>query len=144
MILDVRSRQRLAGVHPDLVEVVHKCAEITDITFCITEGVRTIDRQKKLIAAGASQTMRSRHLTGHAIDFAAMVDFDGDGDLEIRWDWPLYKRIADKMKEAAKSLDITIEWGGDWKNFKDGPHIQLPWKKYPEDSSGGSTKKENS
>jgi peptidoglycan L-alanyl-D-glutamate endopeptidase CwlK len=41
------------------------------------------------------------------------------------------KQVADACKQAAKQLDIPIEWGGDWKSFKDTPHIQLSAKKYP-------------
>jgi peptidoglycan L-alanyl-D-glutamate endopeptidase CwlK len=68
--------------------------------------------------------MNSRHLTGHAVDLAAVVG------TEVRWDWPLYDKLSGFMKAAAKELNIPIEWGGDWK-FKDGPHFQLPWKEYP-------------
>jgi peptidoglycan L-alanyl-D-glutamate endopeptidase CwlK len=61
----------------------------------------------------------------HPSDSQALVH------IEIRWDWPLYYRLADEMKAAAKQMRITIEWGGDWKTFKDGPHFQLPWSLYP-------------
>ena len=90
----------------------------------VTEGLRSKERQKELVAAGASKTMNSRHITGHAVDLAAYVN-------GIRWDWPLYEKIAKAMKQAAYELNIKIEWGGDWKSFKDGPHIQLTWKAYP-------------
>lgn len=135
MILDARSLQRLEGVHEDLVEVVKKAAELTDVPFIVTEGLRTVERQRKMVASGASQTMRSRHLTGHAVDLAAFVDLDGSGDYtsgeNIRWDWPLYSRIAVAMKGAAFKLDIPLEWGGDWQSLRDGPHFQLPWAEYP-------------
>lgn len=135
MNLDARSLKRLEGVHEDLVAVVKKAAEITDVPFIITEGLRTVERQRKLLAAGASQTMRSRHLTGHAVDVAAFVDLDGSGDYtsadNIRWDWPLYSRIAIAMKGAAFKLDIPLQWGGDFVSLKDGPHYQLPWDSYP-------------
>lgn len=135
MSLDVRSLKRLEGVHPDLVAVVIRAAEISDQSFIVTEGLRTIERQKKLVAAGASTTLRSRHLTGHAVDVAAFVDMDGSGDYtsgdNIRWDWPLYSRIASAMKGAAFQLNIPIIWGGDWKTFKDGPHFELDRKQYP-------------
>lgn len=135
MSLDVRSLKRLEGVHPDLVAVVIRAAEISDQSFIVTEGLRTIERQKKLVAAGASTTLRSRHLTGHAVDVAAFVDMDGSGDYtsgdNIRWDWPLYSRIAAAMKSAAFQLNIPIVWGGDWKTFKDGPHFELDRKQYP-------------
>lgn len=119
------SRSRLAGVHADLVKIVEAAIGISAVDFRVTEGLRSVDRQKALVAAGASSTMRSRHLTGHAVDLAAVVGS------EIRWDWPLYGRIAVAMKTAARELAIPIEWGGDWEHFKDGPHFQLPWAQYP-------------
>lgn len=125
MILSERSLNRLAGVHPDLVRVVKRAADLTEIPFVVTEGLRTVERQKQLVASGASTTMKSRHITGHAVDLAAMV-----GD-EIRWDWPLYAKLAKAMKSAAAEMKVAIEWGGDWRTFKDGPHFQLTWKAYP-------------
>lgn len=129
--LSKRSLSRLEGVHPDLVRVVRRAIELTSVDFMVTEGLRTKERQQKLVAAGASQTMRSRHLTGHAVDLAAMIDFDQDGDLDVRWDWPLYAKIAVAMKAAAKELNVPLQWGGDWRSFKDGPHFELPRGKYP-------------
>lgn len=123
MKLSERDRKRLVGVHLDLVAVVEGAAEITEVDFVITEGMRTKERQEQLVRAGASRTLKSRHLTGHAVDLAAKV-----GD-EIRWDWPLYHKLADAMKQSAAALGLEIEWGGDWKSFPDGPHWQLPRKK---------------
>ena len=125
MKLSERDRKRLVGVHPDLIAVVEGAAEVTQVDFVITEGMRTKERQEQLVRAGASRTLKSRHLTGHAVDLAAKV-----GD-EIRWDWPLYHKLADAMKQSAAALGIEIEWGGDWKSFPDGPHFQLPWATYP-------------
>lgn len=125
MILNARSEQRLKGVHPDLAHVVQRAAQITDVPFQITEGVRTLARQHQLVAAGASRTLNSRHLTGHAVDVAAFVGG------EVRWDWPLYSRIAEAFKGAAKEAGIRIVWGGDWRSFKDGPHFELDRRSYP-------------
>ncbi len=125
MNLDDRSRKRLEGVHPDLVAVVLGAAQITEVDFIVTEGLRTKERQEQLVRAGASKTLKSRHLTGHAVDLAAKV-----GN-EVRWDWPLYHKLAAAMKDSAAALGIEIEWGGDWKSFPDGPHFQLPWAIYP-------------
>jgi len=116
------SELRLIGVHPDLVKVVRLAITRTEVDFSVTEGVRTLEKQKQLLAAHATTTLKSRHLTGHAVDLAAFVDG------LIRWDWPLYFKIADAMKSAAVELKVPIEWGGDWKSFPDGPHFQLPWK----------------
>jgi len=118
--LSQRLIDRLNGVHPDLVSVVKHAIERSEVDFMVTEGLRTKERQKELVAAGASKTMNSRHITGHAVDLAAYVN-------GIRWDWPLYEKIAKAMKQAAYELNIKIEWGGDWKSFKDGPHFQIPW-----------------
>lgn len=116
---------RLQDVHQDLVRVVERAIELTEIDFTVLEGRRTKQRQAELLKAGATTTMNSRHLTGHAVDLGALVGG------KVRWDWPLYYKIADAMKAASAELDIPIEWGGDWKKFKDGPHWQLPHKEYP-------------
>lgn len=123
--LSERSIRKLEGVHPDLVKVVKRAIDITEVDFAVTEGLRTKKRQEELVKLGASKTMKSRHLTGHAVDLAAVIGS------EIRWDWPLYYKIADAIKKSANELKVPIEWGGDWKSFKDGPHFQLTWKDYP-------------
>jgi peptidoglycan L-alanyl-D-glutamate endopeptidase CwlK len=99
--------------------------ETTRIDFAVLEGMRSLERQKVLVAAGASKTMNSRHLTGHAVDLGAWVD------RRVAWDWPLYHQIAVAMKDAADYANVKIDWGGDWLTFKDGPHWQLNWKAYP-------------
>lgn len=128
--LSQRSRNNLEGVHPDLVRVVERAIQITTVDFMVTCGVRTIAEQKVLVAQGASKTMNSRHIPGKdgyakAVDLAAMIGPN------IKWDWPLYYKLADAMKAAAKELNVPLEWGGDWKSFKDGPHFQLPARIYP-------------
>lgn len=123
--LSRRSRDNLVGVHPDLVAIVEKAITLTPVDFIVLEGVRSLARQKQLLAAGATRALDSRHLTGHAVDLCAWVD------REVRWDWPLYRHIAAAMKAAARSLDMQVEWGGDWKSFKDGPHFELPVAQYP-------------
>jgi len=114
--------QNLSGVHPDLVAVVKRAIEITEADFVVIEGVRHIERQRQLVAKGASQTMNSRHLTGHAVDLAPYP---------LSWDWEYFYPIADAMKGAADELDVAIVWGGDWSTFKDGPHFELDRKVYP-------------
>ena len=140
MTLNTRSLSKLDGVHPDLVRVILRAAEFYQGQFIVTEGVRSLEKQKALKKTGATTTMRSRHLidsgkSGYAcaVDLAVWLD-DGDGVVEngeIRWDWPLYKILAGAVKEAAQVEGVPIEWGGDWTSFKDGPHFQLPWGKYP-------------
>lgn len=123
--LGKRSRQRIVKIHPDLKKIVERAIKITQVDFTVLEGRRTLKRQRELYRAGATRTMNSRHLTGHAVDLGAYVAG------RVSWDWPLYYKIADAMKQASAELDIPIEWGGDWRTFKDGPHYQLPWGKYP-------------
>ena len=120
--LGTRSKQKLSGVHPDLIMVVTKAISISTVDFTVLEGIRSVSRQRELYKAGKSTTMNSRHITGHAIDLAPWP---------ISWEWEGFYPIADAMKEAAEDLEISIDWGGDWKSFPDGPHFQLSRKEYP-------------
>jgi peptidoglycan L-alanyl-D-glutamate endopeptidase CwlK len=129
-LLSQKSLTKLDGEHPDLVKVIKRAATLSDIDFTILEVVRTPARQRELVAKGASKTMNSRHLPGadgksRAVDIAPL-----DGG-QVSWAWPLYHKLAPIIKQAANDLDVPIEWGGDWRSFKDGPHWQLPWKAYP-------------
>jgi len=145
------SLSRLQGVHTALVEVVTHAIQITAVDFAVIEGVRTKERQEILVKSGASKTMDSRHLTGHAVDVAAWVGGHHS------WDWPLYYKIAEAMRLASVELQTPIRWGGCWdlmmseyadtedavagyvarrkklgkKAFIDGPHFELPREFYP-------------
>lgn len=162
-VLGTKSRQSLAGVHPDLIRVVERAIQVTSVDFQVYEGLRTRARQAKLVAQGASQTMDSRHLPGsdglgHAVDLVPLIDFDGDGKAELRWDWNLCYRVADAVRRASLELQVPIRWGGVWdktladlagdmedevagyvirrkaagkKAFLDGPHFELPSSIYP-------------
>ncbi len=119
------SYDKMSGVRPELVAIASRALDLSTVDFGVTEGLRSEARQRELVASGASQTMNSRHLTGHALDVVAYVGGT------VSWDWPLYDRIAVAMKSAAEELGVPIEWGGDWVSLKDGPHYQLPWETYP-------------
>lgn len=119
-----RSLEQLRGIHPDLRKVTDLALKLSEVDFIITDGLRTEEEQRELVRKGASRTMRSRHLTGHAIDFVAIVNN------KVRYDAVHMKRIAHAFKMAAKQLGIPIEWGGDWKSFVDTPHIELDRKVY--------------
>ncbi|WP_458789292.1 M15 family metallopeptidase [Adonisia turfae] len=149
--LSQRSLDRLEGVHPDLVRVVKRAIGVTEVDFTVLEGLRSRDRQHKLVKSGASKTMNSRHLTGHAVDLGAFVGGT------VRWDWPLYYRIAKAMQDASIDEAVPLVWGGAWgrylavfsspeaasdayvaerraqgrRPFMDGPHYELPWDFYP-------------
>ena len=125
--LTERCLERLKDIHPDLVKIVERAIQLTNVEFKVGEGLRTLARQNELMKQGATQTLNSRHLTGHAVDLHAYPN----GTLS--WDWKYYYQIEEAMKQAASELGLAsaLEWGGDWKSFKDGPHWQLSWKKYP-------------
>ena len=161
--LGSKSRQNLSGVHPDLVRVVERAIEVTPVDFRVHEGLRTRARQTKLVASGASRTMNSRHLPGtgglgHAVDLVPLIDFDGDGRSELRWDWSLCYRVAEAVRRASIELKVPIRWGGVWdrtladlgddleddvadyvarrkaagkRAFLDGVHFELPASIYP-------------
>jgi peptidoglycan L-alanyl-D-glutamate endopeptidase CwlK len=138
MKLNSASFAKLKGVHPDLVRVVNRCAgdwAEADTGFVVTCGVRTLEEQKTLKAKGASKTLRSRHIPAangyaHAVDLACTIKG------QVRWDWPLYDKLAKRMKAAAKAEKVPLEAGADWVKFRDGPHFQLPWKQYPGTTKG--------
>lgn len=141
IILGQRSLSRLEGVHPDLVRVVKKAAALSDLDFTVLEGLRTVERQKQLVAQGASKTMNSRHITGHAVDLGALVAG------AVRWDWGLYLKLGEVMRAASLAEKVPVRWGGTWKllssldgpitaknlsrSFPDGPHFELPRANYP-------------
>lgn len=159
MSLNDRSLANLQGVHTDLVRVVARANQIIEeiepsCGFVVTEGLRSLLRQEQLVKSGASRTMQSRHLTGHAVDLAATVAG------EVRWELNLYYRVALALRRAAVETRTPVEWGGCWvsllgvadsedamakavmayssrvrtsggRPFIDGPHFQLPVSVYP-------------
>lgn len=124
--LSARSLQRLEGVHPRLVDVVKLAIQRTPVDFTVVEGLRSAERQRELVAKGASQTQNSLHLRqpdgyGRAVDLAPLVGG------AIPWDrWQAFADLADVVKSCAAELGVPVEWGGDWRTLKDGPHFQLP------------------
>lgn len=150
--LSKKSLKELDGVHSDLVAVVKRAIELSVQDFAVHDGIRTFEEQQRLVKAGASQTLDSRHITGHAIDLVPYVNG------KLRWEWePIYK-IADAVRVAANEKGTKIRWGGAWdieftgstdspedlvadyvsrrraaskKSFIDGPHFELPKESYP-------------
>lgn len=114
-----RSKERLKGVDEKLVDVIETSLMESPYDFGITEGLRTIEKQKEYVKAGKSQTMKSYHLRGKAVDI--VVYKDG----KITWDLKYYKEVADVIKSVAKSKGVRVTWGGDWKTLVDGPHFQI-------------------
>ena len=122
-----KSKERLSGVHPDLVRVIEEAIKESPYDFSITQGLRTLEQQQALFNAGKSKTLRSRHLTGHAVDIAVIDNGT------VTWDFDKYKVVADHIKDVAKLNDVPINWGGDWVTFKDGPHFELNKNVYPDE-----------
>jgi len=106
--LSVRSNAKLNGVEPSLVAVTKRAIELTKIDFGVTFGMRTLEEQTALVAAGRSQTMKSKHLDGRAVDLMAYVDGEGC------WELNVYDDLCDAMKEASEELDISVLWGAAW------------------------------
>lgn len=120
-----RSLRNLKGIHPDLRRVIDRALQHSPYDFIVIEGLRTMQRQREMVANGASQTMNSRHLTGHAVDLLPI------GPNGPAFDWPLYDKLGPAVKAAADAEGVEITWGGDWTKFRDGPHFQLSWDAYP-------------
>lgn len=121
-----RSLNNLRGIHPDLRRVIDRALQDSPLDFVVIEGLRTEERQRQLVASGASRTMNSRHLTGHAVDLMPI------GPNGPAFDWPLYDKLGPAVKEAAEKEGVALDWGGDWKSFRDGPHFELDRGAYPQ------------
>lgn len=121
-----RSLRNMHGLHPHLLIVLNEAIQVSPLDFIVTSGYRSTKKQRALVEKGASKTMNSRHLTGHAFDIAALVDG------QVSWAWPPYTTLAECFLGIANKHDIALEWGGNWRGkWKDGPHFQLSWSKHP-------------
>lgn len=135
-VFSKRSLKALAGVHPTLVAITHRALELTTCDFVVVEGVRTLERQRELVAKGASRTLNSKHLPkadgyGHAIDVYPYIN----GRLRGAEPHPTpderqlaaegWRQIAQAFKAAAAEAGAKITWGGDWRGAWDMPHFQL-------------------
>ena len=106
--LSTKSQERLIGVEPELKEIVYEAIKVTKIDIGVIEGLRTEEKQKQLVESGASQTMKSKHLEGRAVDLMAYIGGRGS------WELSVYDEIADAMKEAAIKVDVAVRWGAAW------------------------------
>ena len=106
--LSQRSFQRLAGVDEALQDTVKLAIQKTKVDFGVICGMRTKEEQEALVAKGASQTMKSKHLEGKAVDLMAYIDG------RASWELNLYDEIADAMKEASKETEVDLRWGACW------------------------------
>ncbi|MCY7961373.1 M15 family metallopeptidase [Bacillus spizizenii] len=105
-------------------------AEKNKIGVLIYETIRTEAQQRQNVNKGASQTMKSYHLVGQALDF---VPTGGYSKSDTKWNG---YGAADIKKFIAYAKSIGFEWGGDWKGFVDSPHLQFNYKGYGTDTFG--------
>lgn len=124
-IFGLQSKAKLSTVHKSLQDLFYAAIGEAPYDFSITEGLRSLERQKKLFKDGKSKTMNSRHLTGHAVDVCIIIDG------AACWDMAKYVELAQYIKRISSAVNVPIEAGAEWTTFKDGPHYQLPWKDYP-------------
>ena len=106
--LSNRSSSRLEGINPKLIEVVKTAITLTKVDFGVTCGMRTVEEQEKLVASGASQTMKSKHLEGRAVDLVAYIGPN------VTWALNMYDDLADAMAAAAKQKGVALKWGAAW------------------------------
>ena len=106
--LSNRSLEKLEGVDERLINVVKRAIELTDTDFGVIQGLRTIEEQEALVAKGASQTMKSKHLEGLAVDLMAYVNGKGC------WELNVYDNIAEAVQQAATEQGVAIRWGAAW------------------------------
>lgn len=144
--LGKKSLRELQGVKCELQMVVKRAIQLTTQDFSVHDGLRTVAEQKALVRRGASKTMRSKHLTGDAVDLVPYING------KLRWEWPAIYPIAEAVREAANEQGVKLVWGGVWDRiftdteaatedlvidysnrrradgksaFIDGPHFQL-------------------
>lgn len=106
--LSERSFGRLKGVQKELVLVVEHAIQQTDTDFGVICGMRTIEEQQELFNSGASQTLKSKHLEGKAVDLMAYVGS------RASWEINVYDNIAEAMRLAAKYHNTKVRWGAAW------------------------------
>ena len=140
--LSKRSISNLEGVHPDLVAVIERAIQITPIDFGVSEGVRTVERQKQLVAEGKSTTMNSKHIPVHfkpdyylpegqygaAVDLFVLIVVDDK--VKVTWEHKHFRKLIQSVFTAAIELGVQLEAGALWRDFLDSPHIQLNMKYY--------------
>lgn len=116
-----RSLNHLEDIHPQLAEVAHKALAMSRVDFTIISGKRSHDEQLALVKAGASQTMKSKHLDGRAIDFVPLDPETGKGVFNRS----LALEVAVAFMDAGQGLHCPVTWGGLWRDFEDIPHIEM-------------------
>lgn len=112
-VLGERSRAKLVGVHPHLVAVVERAIQLTTQDFSVTDGLRTLEQQKRLVASGNSKTMRSMHLA-QSDGYSHAVDLVPYANGATRWDWSLIRPVVLAVRAAAIEVGVPLVWGSVW------------------------------
>lgn len=134
---DNRNRENLDKLSPNTKAAAYKwynkCIEL-GAEVLIYETIRTVEQQRRNVAKGASQTMKSYHITGQALDYVPIINGVD------RWDNPSYRQgVWGQALQYAVKLGFT--WGADWnkngrtddESFVDSPHLQFEYHGYGTD-----------
>ena len=119
-----KSKERLKGVDPRIIEIIELALTISVIDFGIPQygGLRTLPTQKLLFDKKVSPcdgiNNKSMHQSGLAFDVFAYVDGAAS------WDRYQLTQVAAAILQAASMLGYALSWGGLWRNT-DMPHFQL-------------------
>ena len=119
MELSELSKKRLEGVDERLKAIVIECAVRCSYPFNVSEGLRTEEQQREYVRQGKSRTMKSKHLTGKAVDLYPL-----SMDRKVV-DWSRFEELADLMFQVASDQGVEIVWGGHWKTLVDKCHFEL-------------------
>ena len=87
----------------------------------ITETLRGAERQKELETGGKSTVKTSYHQSGLAIDF--VVRRTPSGKITPFKETP--QELAALSAVAQIGKRNGMRWGGDWKSFRDGYHLEI-------------------
>jgi len=114
-----------AELHPLLQMVLDEAIESPPFDFGLHEGQRSLERQKALYDEGKSQidgiSCRGYHNYKPSLAFDFHCAIRGH-----TWDPIHLEKIARHIQAVAKRrFNMSLQWGGDWKRFKDYPHLQM-------------------
>lgn len=121
------SLERLQGVDDKLIRVINTAlTKYAQVDFGVASGVRTIEEQRVLVSEGKSNTMKSKHLTGDAVDLYPY--YDG----QAHWNLESYQDLVVSMKKAAEEHNVEIKWGGCWQTLDKIDNVVESVNKYKE------------
>lgn len=126
----------LQKLHPEVdaaMKQLIRNVQDKGITIKIVEGFRSIEEQNELYAQGRTKPGekvtnakggQSYHNYGLAVDFAILDQETNKLSWNIKKDGNK-NGISDWHEVAQEAKKLGFTWGGDWKRFKDYPHLQM-------------------